>query len=138
LEAIITAADPAIGVDIYLNGGDLGYGQGGDLSLVGNVTPSSNIWQAINLRIITVLGSYNWQNGYGTLLSQYVDEPITDDLQTQIELEVKKTILQDQRVAAITNLGIVSTTGTISISLSIVDTSGIASSGTIAVGNGNF
>jgi phage baseplate assembly protein W len=137
LEVIITAADPAIGVDIALNSGDLGYGQGGDLSLIGDAAPSDNVWQAINLRLITVLGTYNWQNGYGTLLGNFVDEPVTDDLQIQIEQEIKKNVLLDPRVVAITNLQLSFDSGSITVQLTVVDATGVTSSGSASVGGGS-
>ena len=128
------AADPLIGVDIKLNSGDLGYTQSGDLDLVGQVNPADNVWQAVALRLATTLATHLFASNYGTLMGQYVDEPITDDLQAQIEAEARKTILQDSRVASITSLTVTPGTGSITVAASIVTVSGDTVSGSVTIG----
>ncbi len=127
-------SDPSIGVDVKLNSGDLGYTQSGDLDLVGHIEPTDNIWQAVALRLTTTLGTYLFAPGYGTLLGQYIDEPITADLGGKIITEAQTTILQDTRVASVNNMQISQGSGNISLSFTIVTVSGGTKSGTVPIG----
>ena len=128
--------DPAIGVDIKLNQGDLGYTVNGDLDLVGNVNPADNVWQAVVLRLLTTLGTYIFENGYGTHARQYVDEPMTDDLKQKIRNETNTTGLSDPRVKKIVNLTVddSSTPGAYQISFGILTVGGYSASGSVVVG----
>ena len=105
--------DPSIGVDIRLDtaaSSDLSVTPNGDLDLVGNVEPAQNVWQSTILRLLTTLGTYFFQDGYGTALRQYIDAPMTDVLTQQIKTEVNRTILSDPRVQQITNLEVKAST----------------------------
>ena len=129
------SADPAIGVDIKLTRGDLGYTRAGDLALVGDVSPEDNIWQAVVLRLTTILGTHLFAPNYGTRLGQYVDEPVTDDLESAIIAEAKTTILQDPRVASVSNMVMdASQNDQLSLSFSFTTISGQSKSGTVSIG----
>lgn len=107
---LVWAPDPAIGVDIRLNGdSDLAATPGGDLDLIGNAVPAQNVWQATILRLLTTLGTYFFQDGYGTLLRRFVDEPMTEQVRQQIQSEVNTTVLSDPRVQQISNLAVAQT-----------------------------
>ncbi len=109
--AITWNPDPAIGVDIKLDEtGDLAFTPSGDLDLVGNVQPADNVWQATVLRLLTTLGTYLFESGYGTKLRQQVGQPITDMLTQQIKTQITTTVLSDPRVKSILNLNVTQTT----------------------------
>ena len=126
-----TYGDPLIGVDIELNGNDLGVTQSGDLALIGQVDSADNVWQAVWLRLMTTLGTYLFADEYGTQARQYVDEPITDEVLTALTTEISDTISQDQRVASISNLTVKENDSKqIAISFGIVTISGSSTYGT--------
>ncbi len=128
------AADPYIGVDLKLANGDLGYTLNGDLDLVGQNEPTDNVWQAVALRLTTALGTNLFADNYGTNSGQYVDEPLTADLQAKIKSEVETTILQDPRVSAVSNMTISQGTESLTLSFSITTVSGSTQSGTVQIG----
>ena len=126
-----TYGDPLIGVDIELNGNDLGVTQSGDLALIGQVDSADNVWQAVWLRLMTTLGTYLFADEYGTQARQYVDEPITDEVLTALTTEISDTISQDPRVASISNLTVKENDSKqIAISFGIVTISGSSTYGT--------
>ena len=109
--SVVWNVDPAIGCDIRLDAGaDLAVTPGGDLDLIGNVRPQDNVWQATILRLITTLGTYLFENGYGTNLRQFVDQPMTPNLKRIIEAQINATVLSDPRVQEVTNLQVTQNT----------------------------
>lgn len=100
--------DPAIGVDLCLTSaavpGDLAVTPSGDLQLIGNAAPLMDLWQATILRLITTLGTYLFASNYGTLARRFIDEPMTDSVQQQLQTEITNTVLSDPRIRAITTL----------------------------------
>jgi phage baseplate assembly protein W len=125
-----TYGDPLIGVDIKLNGNDLGVTQSGDLALIGQDNSADNVWQAVWLRLITTLGTYLFADEYGTQARQFIDEPITDKLLAALTTEASNTISQDPRVASISNLKVVQVDARIQISFGITTVSGSSAYGT--------
>jgi phage baseplate assembly protein W len=123
-------------VDLRLDHtGDLAVTPSGDLDLVGNAVPIQNIWQAVTLRLLTTLGTYLFQDGYGTLLRRFVAQPMTPSLRQQIKNEVNTTVLADPRVKQITRLEVAQSTDPqgYQIALSIVTVSSQTIGGTLTV-----
>lgn len=120
----------AIGIDIKLNTGDLGYTMTGDLMIVEDL---DNIWQVVTLRLTTTLGTYIFATDYGTKLGQFVDEPITTDLENEIMAEAKTTILQDSRITSVSNMQVTQDSG-LTLSFSIKTINGSTKSGSVTIG----
>lgn len=122
--------DPLIGVDIKLNGNDLGVTQSGDLDIIGQDDSADNVWQAVWLRLMTTLGTYLFADQYGTQARQFIDEPITDKLMAALKTEVSNTISTDPRVANISNLQVAQSGSQIQVSFGIATVSGSSKYGT--------
>jgi phage baseplate assembly protein W len=132
---IILSTDPAIGVDLKLqNDGDLGATSTGDLDLAGDNKSIDNLVQSVRLRIITTLGTNYFSDGFGSNIRQYVDEPLTDDLQKQIRTEVQDTVLRDSRVQAISNISISEGSNSWVLSFAITAVNGETQSGSVTIG----
>jgi phage baseplate assembly protein W len=137
--SVVWKPDPTIGVDLRLSAAcDLAVSPTGDLDLVGNAVPIENIWQATILRLITTLGTYFFEDGYGTKLRQFVDAPMTATLQRQIETEISTTVLTDPRVKQIAALTVTQTTSPsgYQIAMNIITSSSQTIGGTLMVTGG--
>ena len=103
--------DPSIGIDLCLTSaavpGDLAVTPAGDLMLIGNIAPLQNLWQATILRLITTLGTYLFASQYGTKARQFIDQPMTDSVQQQLQTEITNTVLSDPRIRQINTLNVV-------------------------------
>jgi len=120
----------SIGTELKLNNGDLAYTMDGNLMLVEGI---DNIWQSVTLSLTTTKGTNVFNSKYGTLLGKYVDEPITELLESKIASEVETTVLQDPRVTKVSNINVTGNNG-LTVSFSILTISGEAKSGSVTVG----
>ena len=130
------AIDPFIGSDIKLTSNrDLAYNSRGDLDLVGVTNPKDNMLQAVNLRLETQLGTYQFAPTYGTNLGQYVDEPITPNRELQIQSEVKTSLFQDPRIDTVVGKIQVSASGdSTTVQLTVISKTGVTISTAIPIG----
>ena len=128
------AIDPFIGSDLKLNNGDLAYTSRGDLDLVGVTNPKDNMTQAINLRLSTQLGTYQFASDYGSNLGKYVDEPITPKLETDIQSEVKTTLAKDLRIDTVGTVQVSTSGDTVQVQLTATTKTGITVSTAIPIG----
>lgn len=126
-------ADNVLGTDLQLDStGDLNVSPSGDLALVSGI---ADVWQATVLRLLTTLGTYLFESGYGTTLRHGIGSPMTAQLQTQIQNQINTTVLSDPRVQQITALTVAqrSDLSGYDVSLSFLVTSGQIASGSFSL-----
>ena len=90
-----------LGVDVYLNNGDLQVNQSGDLSWIAGF---DNLEQALIHRIRTVIGSLIWHPEYGSNLELIVSRPNTKTLRSFIYTEILNTLINEPRIKNINKL----------------------------------
>lgn len=107
-------------------GTDLALGTNGDLTLTMSgsldvATDADNAAQAVRINMTTTPVTYLWGNDVGTLLAQYVDAPITQDLQNTIINAVTELVESDPRILQVEAVTIdTSVTDTLMITIQAV------------------
>jgi phage baseplate assembly protein W len=87
--------DP-LGTDLQLDAnGDLVIDRSGSLQ---TVTAEENVQQALRVNLATSPDTYLWDEDVGTHLVEYVDEPITSEMEKEIIAIVTDKALEDDRI----------------------------------------
>ncbi|NRD80278.1 hypothetical protein HPT25_23430 [Bacillus sp. BRMEA1] len=91
----LPSTDP-LGTDIQLDAnGDLVITISGSLQTVSN---EDNVQQALRVNTTTVPDTYLWDEEIGSYLLNYVDEPITPEIEKEIISIVTEKALEDDRI----------------------------------------
>jgi hypothetical protein len=91
----LPSTDP-LGTDLLLDhNGDLVTTTSGSLDFA---TQQDNVAQAVRMNLTTIPFTYLWGNDVGTVLAQYVDEPITDSIEKEIENIIVEKLIGDSRI----------------------------------------
>ena len=97
----LPSTDP-LGTDIKLDeNGDLVVDMAGSLF---TITDADNALQSIRVSLQTIPETYQWDGDVGTELAAYVDEPITEDTEKEIQDMIVEAILQDDRILEVSDI----------------------------------
>lgn len=91
----LPSTDP-LGTDLKLDeNGDLVAMASGAIYTVSN---EDNVAQAARVGLKTIPSTYLWGGDIGTTLAQYVDQPITPDVEIEIQNIIVETMSNDPRI----------------------------------------
>lgn len=97
----LPSTDP-LGTDIKLDeNGDLVVDMAGSLF---TITDADNAVQAIRVSLQTIPTTYLWDGDVGTELAVNVNEPITEDMEKDIQDMITDTLLQDDRILEVSQI----------------------------------
>lgn len=97
----LPSTDP-LGTDIVLDSnGDLAIDTSGSFQTLSN---NENVQQALRILLATAPNTYYWDDNVGSNLVNYVNEPITSQLEQEITSLVTEKALEDSRIIEVTQV----------------------------------
>lgn len=97
----LPSTDP-LGTDIKLDeNGDLVVDTSGSLFVI---TGADNMAQAVRVNLQTLPYTFLWDGDVGTELASYVDQPITLDIEKEIQDLITAKLQQDDRIVGVSQV----------------------------------